>query len=211
MTTIFRTALKCPVCDTPFETEVLGSCGYTDKDSDLCPRYWGENPLPHFVHCCPTCGYAGHEDDFEVEVTAALREQVKKKITPRLSGAVSPLDKWRFAVWCGEWAKRPSLDLGRMCMTASWCCRFLGEWREEQKYQKRAIRFLTAALKADEVRDEERAVYTYLIGELYRRLGDTEWAEVWLAKVPGEVVDKDEQQWLLNLAARQRNSPRDSA
>jgi uncharacterized protein (DUF2225 family) len=210
MTTLFHQTIACPVCQKPFESAIVGSCGFVDRDSDLCPQYWGANPLSHFVHSCPACGYSGHEDDFDREVTPELCEQVRTKITPRLGRGAGVLDKWRFAVWCGQWGGRMDLELARLCLTASWCCRSIGEHEEERKYQKRAIRFLKAALAKDEVPGDERAVCTYLVGELYRRLGDREWAEVWLAKVPGEVSDKDEEQWLLNLAARQRRSPRAS-
>jgi hypothetical protein len=66
------------------------------------------------------------------------------------------------------------------------------------------------ALQAyDAVPREERAILTYLVGELWRRIGDTRKAEFWFESVTGEVTDLQNQQWVVDAADQQRLNPRE--
>ena len=56
---------------------------------------------------------------------------------------------------------------------------------------------------------DERAVLTYLVGELWRRVGDTSKATAWFNRVPAEVVELASQQWVLDAARQQRDCPRE--
>jgi hypothetical protein len=56
---------------------------------------------------------------------------------------------------------------------------------------------------------EERAVLTYLVGELWRRVGDGKLARAWFDRVQAEVVDQATQQWVMDAARQQRDCPRD--
>ena len=59
----------------------------------------------------------------------------------------------------------------------------------------------------------ERAAGTqplpYLVGELWRRVGDERRAGEWFECVPGEVVDLSSQQWVIDAARQQRDCPRE--
>jgi len=59
------------------------------------------------------------------------------------------------------------------------------------------------------VPDGERAVLTYLIGELWRRIGDARLAGVWFDRVRSEIIDAEEQGWVLEAAEQQRDMPRE--
>ena len=61
----------------------------------------------------------------------------------------------------------------------------------------------------DGVAHDERAVLTYLVGELWRRVGDTTLAAAWLNRVASEVVDAQTQQWVIDAARQQRDCPRE--
>ena len=56
---------------------------------------------------------------------------------------------------------------------------------------------------------DERAVLTYLVGELWRRVGDTKRAHAWFNRVAAEVVDPQSQQWVIDAARQQRDCPRE--
>jgi hypothetical protein len=56
---------------------------------------------------------------------------------------------------------------------------------------------------------DERAVLTYLVGELWRRVGDTRVANAWFNRVSTEVVDAATQQWVVDAARQQRDCPRE--
>ena len=53
------------------------------------------------------------------------------------------------------------------------------------------------------------AVLTYLVGELWRRVGDAKLASEWLNRVASEVVDAHTQQWVIDAARQQRDCPRE--
>ena len=66
------------------------------------------------------------------------------------------------------------------------------------------------ALKAyDGVPREERAILTYLVGELWRRIGDLKKANIWFETVGGEITDPQNQQWVVDAAEQQRLNPRE--
>jgi hypothetical protein len=48
---------------------------------------------------------------------------------------------------------------------------------------------------------------TYLIGELWRRIGDRARAAVWFGRVASEITDPAEQRWLVVLARTQQDDP----
>ena len=56
---------------------------------------------------------------------------------------------------------------------------------------------------------EERAVLTYLVGELWRRIGDVQQAREWFDKVSDEIVDSEAQHWILAASEQQRTDPQE--
>ena len=61
----------------------------------------------------------------------------------------------------------------------------------------------------DGVDRDERAVLTYLVGELWRRVGDNGQANEWFDRVNGEITNAETQQWILDAARQQRDYPRE--
>ena len=59
------------------------------------------------------------------------------------------------------------------------------------------------------VTSEERAILTYLVGELWRRVGDLGQARTWFGKVHEEVADNDDQRWVIAVAEQQRTDPQE--
>jgi uncharacterized protein len=52
-------------------------------------------------------------------------------------------------------------------------------------------------------------VLTYLVGELWRRVGDTAQAAAWFNRVAAEITELSTQQWVLDAARQQRDCPRE--
>jgi hypothetical protein len=82
---------------------------------------------------------------------------------------------------------------------------------EAERYfrRKAAWKFEESLQSFDGVARDERAVLTYLVGELWRRVGDTKQAHQWFNRVAGEVVDTHTQQWVIDAARQQRDCPRE--
>jgi hypothetical protein len=82
---------------------------------------------------------------------------------------------------------------------------------EAERYFRRhaAWMFETALSSFDGVDREERGVLTYLVGELWRRVGDMRQAQEWFERVPGEISDSERQSWILDAARQQQHHPRE--
>jgi hypothetical protein len=85
-----------------------------------------------------------------------------------------------------------------------------GDTEAERFFRRKAAwKFEEALASFDGVVQEERAVLTYLVGELWRRVGDERQATKWLDRVESELTDAATQQWVLDAAHQQRDCPRE--
>ena len=134
-----------------------------------------------YVH---ECGYSGGESDFTgaTEVSPLVKEHVLNELAP--SGA----SECRLARQSTK--RRPRLLSGRessrvrsqiFCLRAAWCCVDEGDIEAERYFRRLAAWTFEQALSSyDGVAAEERAVLTYLVGELWRRIGDFDRQETGL-------------------------------
>ena len=87
------------------------------------------------------------------------------------------------------------------CLRAAWCCVDEGDTEAERYFRRQSAWMFERALEAyDGVERDERAVLTYLVGELWRRIGETSLAAEWFDLVADEVLDIESQQWLIAAA-----------
>ena len=162
---------------------------------------------------CSRCGYSGAERDFseDAEVTPMLREHVWNELTPRLpTEALSGSEKYELAAKIAEWQSMEARHIADLLLRAAWCCVDEGDIEAERFFRRKAAWMLERALDSyDGVVAEERAVLTYLVGELWRRVGDLAQAIEWFNRVPPEIADEQTQQWILDAARQQRDCPRE--
>jgi uncharacterized protein (DUF2225 family) len=97
-----------------------------------------------------------------------------------------------------------------LLLRAAWCCVDEGDVEAERYFRRHAAWKFEETLGAyDAVPREERAILTYLVGELWRRIGDIKSATTWFEAVGDEIVDLQNQQWVLDAAEQQRVNPRE--
>lgn len=214
MTSLQQIELQCPVCETRFRSQAVASTNsFGGKHTDFHERAAGIQPLPYLVHTCTRCGYTGAERDYteDAEVTPVLREHVWSELAPIIGK--SPLtgsEKYEAAAKVAEWQGLEPRHVADLLLRASWCCVDEGDVEAERFFRRKAAWDFTKALENwDGVACEERAVLTYLVGELWRRVGDIGTARGWFDRVPAEVVDTATQQWVLDAARQQRDAPRE--
>jgi uncharacterized protein (DUF2225 family) len=218
MTTLQQIELQCPVCETRFRSQaVISTNSFGGKRTDFHERAAGTQPLPYLVHMCSSCGYTGAERDFtdEADVTPVVREHVWTELAPQLTtapgrGAILGSEKYEAAAKVAEWQGLEPRHVADLLLRAAWCCVDEGDIEAERYFRRKAAWAFERSLDAfDGVSREERAVLTYLVGELWRRVGDAGTARGWFDRVPGEVVDDATQQWVLDAARQQRDCPRE--
>lgn len=95
-------------------------------------------------------------------------------------------------------------------MRAAWCCVDENDIEAERYFRRLVAWSFEQALGSyDGVAPEERAVLTYLVGELWRRIGDLQQAREWSDRVSDELVDSQAQHWILAVAEQQQIDPQE--
>lgn len=214
MTTLHLIELTCPICESAFRSQtVIATNAFGGKRTDFHERAAGMQPLPYFVHMCASCGYAGVEKDFgpEVDPTDRIQEYVWCELAPALKRELpSGSLKYEHAAKVAEWQGSEPRYLADLYLRAAWCCVDERDIEAERFFRRKAAwRFAEALAAYDGVPPDERAVLTYLIGELWRRIGDGRLAQQWFDRVPEEVVEPSVQAWVLEAASQQREAPRE--
>ena len=214
MTTLNLIELTCPVCANDFRSQtVVATNGFGGKRTDFHERAAGMQPLPYFVHLCAHCGYAGVERDFSeaAEPTEGLREFVWSTLAPALRRELPAGSlKYEHAAKVAEWQGSDPRYLADLHLRAAWCAVDELDTEAERYFRRHAAwRFAEALSQYEGVPADERAVLTYLVGELWRRIGDTTQAAEWFEKVADEVTDESTQAWVIDAAKQQRRQPRE--
>lgn len=213
MTVLQQIELKCPVCEKIFISQaVVSTNSFGGKRTDFHERAAGTQPISYMIHTCSRCGFSGAEQDFteETEVSPLLKERVLNELTPTLSGLFNGSEKYEAAAKVAVWQGIESRHVADLLVRAAWCCVDEGDTEAERYFRRKAAWAFEEALNSfDGVARDERAVLTYLIGELWRRVGDKEQARHWFNKVKSEVIDLQGQQWVIDAAMQQRDCPRE--
>lgn len=197
--------LDCPICRHGFESRLVTGFRIGEKEADFCPRYLDGNPLPEFLHVCPQCGFVGFEADFKPWDDPGKAERVRTLLNGfhwQQGQALLGAERYRRAALIGIYAGKRSAEVADLYLQATWCSRMEGEPDDEQKNARRkAVKYFELALAAEEFSTDDLAVVHYLVGELYRRLGDKDKA----LKHFGQLDDLDRvEPWLLEWRDRQR-------
>lgn len=219
MTTLRQEMRACPVCESRFPISLVTSSGSFGADSDFRPRFWGPDPTEHFVQACMQCGFSGTEDDFLDGVTEGVIRKIRKFLTPRTRDLTKPSGafyKYEFLALIYEWEDRSSREVGDGFLRASWIARGVGNREKERLYQREAVRRFEEALEVGECgTQEERAVMSYLVGDLHRRLNRRRRAETWFHRAAEEFEMlepriQEDLAWLVDQIRRQIEAPADT-
>jgi len=161
---------------------------------------------------CGECGYSGGEADFTpaTDVSPVLKQHVLEELAPLRPSLVCGSEKYEAAAKVAQWQGMEPRHIADLLLRASWCCVDEGDVEAERYYRRQAAWMFEESLRAyDAVPRHERAILTYLVGELWRRIGDIKKATAWFERVAGEVTDLQSQQWVLDAADQQRLNPRE--
>lgn len=213
MTTLRQIELRCPVCDNEFKSQtVVSTNAFGGKRTDFHERAAGTQPLAYLIHMCSECGFSGGESDFTpaTDVSPGLRQHVLMELTPLRPSLVCGSEKYEAAAKVARWQGLDQRHIADLLLRAAWCCVDEGDPEAERYFRRHAAGMFEESLQAyDTVPREERAILTYLVGELWRRIGDTKKATAWFDLVGSEVTDQQSQQWVIDAAEQQKLNPRE--
>lgn len=190
--------------------------------TDLRPIPSGADPMYMVIHTCPSCGYTGYDGAFKRKhLETALKERIHEQITPLMKNfSLTPKQKllhefpaperqYEFAALIAQWEGDSLQSIGDLYLRAAWCCKDSKNPRKERLYRLKALEYFERAIELKEISVDDTAVYTYLIGELHRRVGEIGAANEWFDKVPAAIEGDLKQQWLVELATQQKTNPKE--
>ena len=216
MTTLFPIILTCTVCNTDFESQEIGSCGYGSKRTDFRPNYWGFNPVEYFFHLCPECGFCASESFFKKN---NFTEEFKSDIK-----ALGPLKGYKHlnyeylskklekAAICIEIMNEHGIDeqdyyfLANAWIHSYW---WADKHSEIVRLGKIVLNYFEKALDKGQIPQERYHDNVYLIAEIYRRIGEQEKALKYFDEVIFKTKNNEELKALRDLAIQQKTEPKD--
>ncbi|MHB9074090.1 MAG: DUF2225 domain-containing protein [Desulfobaccales bacterium] len=212
-TTLSKRTFVCAYCGNIFSDNIPESTNtFGGKDSEFRVYAMGEQPIPFFIHTCPKCGSPdqtsiwklGNNNDYGKKLSDQEKKEIGKflisyrennKVVPKL---FTPSQKYEvlsniFIIICS-----PSIQIAESYLYAAWMADDEEKVERSKFLREKAIDYFIKALNAKELTERQGQTVTYLIGELYRRIGNYEQAISWFSKVTSD------SKILINLCDRQR-------
>jgi uncharacterized protein (DUF2225 family) len=219
MVTTQKITLRCPVCEKSFESDWITSENLVPQTrrTDFHP-YLADNKcgLPFQIHTCHGCGYTKSIEGFVEQpqeyANTGLITFLQYKVYPHLNWlgtGITASAKYEASAKILQYEKAHHKAIASNFLMAAWCCVDEGDYEAERYFRRLAVEQYHDALASfDEVSSDELPVITYLVGELYRRIGNRNQALVWFNKVlrlaPGLSKEKE---WLIPLCCQQIKNP----
>jgi len=214
MTTLSPIKLTCSICKNEFDSSSVMSFGFGSKRTDFRPNYWGFNPVNYFYHICPHCGFCAVKEIFENEIEnekcikeikelGSLNELQSKVLSNKLERAV----QCAYILNKHEVLNYNDYDFGNMWILAYWWSK---SKEEEIRYGNNVISCFKKALAENLILEKEEILTVkYLIGEIYRRIGNSDEAIKYYDSVILETENDEEFKKLHDLAMQQKTNPKE--
>ncbi|MDB5254348.1 MAG: hypothetical protein JWL80_414 [Parcubacteria group bacterium] len=218
MITIEKIELRCPVCEKEFQSEkIVDKIPVYRLKTDLHPQILGgPSPFQFMIHTCPECGYTKTADGFKQEpqtyANIALVMFLESEVTPRfrwLNNSITASEKYEAYAKIREFEGAGPRIIADHFLAAAWCCVEEGDTEGERYFRRLAAQKYHDALASfDEMEIAETFAITYLVGELWRRVGDNNKALVWFNKVLAfESRLGEDCQWIIDACRKQMTNP----
>lgn len=207
---LFDKSYTCPVCDNEFKSKMVrtGKAKLISADTDLRPKYQGIDSLKYDAVLCPKCGYASLNRYFNFVISAQakmIREQISSTFkyvseNDKVYSYDEAITRHKMALLNTIVKKGKTSERAYTCLKLAWLYR----GKREEMQQKGASKEELDALQQEEIQFLQNAhdgfesafssesfpmcgmdQYTvmYMVAELARRIGNTDEAKRWIAKV----------------------------
>lgn len=178
---------SCNLCSNSFTSLTVKKIAQpvSKTDTDFCVYYERETPYFYHVFVCPECGYAFTES-FKKKPAENMRQQIsplpdffsEKRDAPTAQLA------YKRAIECARLQRESDTVLASLYLQLSWILRIKGDQAGEKNAQQEALAYYKGAYEGSDLEDASKVMY--LIGELYRRLGDQKEAIYWYSRVAND-------------------------
>ena len=209
MTTIFEETVHCPCCKKSLTLKILGSTSSVGCYTDFHGITMGYAPLPILMNTCPDCGFSGYSQDFKTPLDSHLKNQIGTVITPLCKAEeMNAGRRYELYAKIREMAGANAWELGQEYLKGAWAA-FDEQTGNEAHLRQLAINYFEKALAEHLVPPDEEPNITYLIGELYRRIGEIENAHRYFSYVIQQAQAIPAWEGLAKYAIQQRDNPQE--
>lgn len=190
---LFDKHVTCPVCDAKFTTKSVKvkSPRIISKDSDFFIRYSVANPYFYDVWICNSCGYAAMKSDFE-KIKFHKKELVLSNVTTKWKPRDYPdildeklaIERYKLALLNAILIDLPNSTKAMISLKMAWMYRLLGDNTQETLLLKEALDGFNQAYISENfpIYGLQRDSLMYLLGDLNRKLGNSQDALLWYSK-----------------------------
>lgn len=191
---LYNKTVTCPVCGAIIQAVSVknSSCKIIKRDSDLFNYYSNINPYFYNVWLCNKCGYAAMKSDF-LKIREFQKDLIKQNISPKWHSKNYPdvydiniaLERYKLSLLNYTVIKAPSSKKAMNCLKIAWMYRLLKDSEHEQLFLSTALEGFVDAYANEKcpIYGMDKFTLIYLIGELYRRIGQTDKALLWFSNV----------------------------
>lgn len=191
---IYDKEVVCPVCSYKFNAKVVkvNSPRITTRDSDLFIRYSVINPYFYDVWVCDSCGYSAMKIDFP-KIKPHQKNQIMNEITrkwrphnfPEILTVSDSINRYKLALVSAMAIDASNSSLAMIFLKLGWMFRLSEDAEKENLFLGQALQYFLKAFSLEDfpIYGMQRDSISYLIGDLYRRTGNSEEALRWYSKV----------------------------
>lgn len=188
---LYDKTFECPVCNKQFKSKVIksGKNKFIKADSDLKPYYEIVDPsLYEVLHC--SCGYTGLAKSFEillptqkVLIKQGICEKFKEIPRSEYRTIQEAIELYKLSLLNTIVKKGKDGEKGFTCLKIAWFYRDLADEANEKIFLEHALQGLEQALEKERfpIFNLDENTVTYIVADIYRRLGRTEEALKWLS------------------------------
>jgi uncharacterized protein len=186
----------CEMCEQSFTTKKVRSrfVKVLRFDTDFAPIYADEfeNPILYYVNVCPNCGYS-FTDDFSTNFPPGAKQLIQDKICSQWSPhdygdkrtIQEAMNTFKLAAYSSTLKKEKHIVSAGLYIRLAWLYRSLDNHGQEKRFLKLALKEYTESYSTGDYKGTQVSELRlmYLIGDLSRRLGQTQDAVRFFSKV----------------------------
>lgn len=208
---LYQVDITCPNCDFAYKTSrVRRSFIKTVKtDSDFCVHYKDINPDFYAVNICPVCGFA-YNENFNLRFYPHQKEAIFTNISQKwssqdYSGERSiddALSIYKIALLSAQATEQSQVIIGGICFKIACFYRYKNMEAQEKRFLQFTLDSYLSFYQGESTVSVNEGRMMYMIGEIYRRLGDFHNAVRWFSRVVNDrsvtdvgIIRRSREQW----------------
>lgn len=191
---LYDKTVTCPICSNEFTVKCakINSPRIKSKDSDFFIHYSVINPYFYDIWICNQCGYAAPKKEFP-KIKSSEKNSLIKNLAPKWKPRTFPLiqneetalERYKLALLTATFTYKDQGYIAFLLLKIAWMYRLLQDTENEISFLQQSLKCFEKAFINEPfpICGLQRDSLTYLIGELYRRIGDDTNALSWFSKV----------------------------